>query len=296
MQGPWRYTAEVYDWDDLRFLLAVHREGSLVAAGRRLRVDATTVGRRIAALERGLKTKLVGRSGASLVLTPTGHRVAEAAERAEHAVIEAERLASGDGDTPSGRVRLTTLQDVADALVLPVLPELKRRWPAVRVDLWCTARILDLVAGEADLSVRVGRPTEPDLVARRLCTLVERPHVARSWLEERGLAPSDVVDLDGHAVLLLLIEERWTDGLGQARPALRASAMSTLIAAARLGMGIVMAPEALAQPFTELVPLPSLPVTRERTLWLAMPQDLAAVPRVRVVADLLVETLGALEG
>ena len=157
-------------------------------------------------MEHSLKAKLVGRSGASLVLTPTGHRVAEAAERAEHAVIEAERLATGDGDTPSGRVRLTTLQDVADALVLPVLPELKRRWPAVRVDLWCTTRILDLVAGEADLSVRVGRPTEPDLITRRLCTLVERPHVARSWLDERGLAPSDVVDLDDEGQLALMRE------------------------------------------------------------------------------------------
>lgn len=286
-----RYAAWVYDWDDLRFLLAVHREGSLVAAGRRLRVDATTVGRRITALEQALKAKLVARSGASLVLTPTGHRVAGAVERAEHAIIEAERMAAGEGDTPSGRVRVTTLQDVADALVLPVLPELKRRWPAVRVDLWCTARVLDLVAGEADLSVRVGRPTEPDLITRRLCTLVERPYASRDWLAERGLAANDVVDLDGREVLLLLIEDRWTDGLGQARPALRATAMSTLIAGARAGMGVVMAPESLAGSYPELVALPSLPVSRERSLWLAMPEELAAVPRVRVVADLLAERL-----
>lgn len=282
----------MFDWDDLRFLLAVHREGTLVGAGRRLRVDATTVGRRITALEASLKTTLVARTGSQVVLTTTGQRIAAAAEQTEHTALEIERLAHDDTDRPAGRVRLTMLQDVADALILPQLPELKRRWPLVRVDLWCTMQVLDLVGGEADIAVRVGRPTEPGLVTRRLCTLVERPHASREWLAERGLAPEDVTDLDGREVLLLLIEDRWTDGLGHARPALRASSMSTLIGAARAGMGVVMAPEALASGFPELVPLPSLPVSRERALWLAFPEAIASVPRVRAVADLLVERLG----
>lgn len=287
------YRDLVFDWDDLRVLLAVHREGTLVGAARRLRMDATTAGRRIAALERALHARLVARSGRGLVLTTTGQQVVAAAERAELSALEIERIATGsESEAPAGRVRLTTLQDVADALVLPLLPELKRRWPQVRVDLWCTTRKLDLAAGEADLAVRIGRPTEPDLRARRLCTLVERPHVARRWLDERGLSPEQVTDLEGREVLLLLVEDRWTEGLGQARPALRASAMSTLIGAARAGMGIVMAPDALARPYPELVPLPALGVSRERDLWLVLPEALASVPRVRVVADLLVEVLG----
>ncbi|MEQ1571019.1 MAG: LysR family transcriptional regulator [Myxococcota bacterium] len=285
----------MFDWDDLRYLLAVHREGSLLAAGRRLRVDPTTVGRRIAALEHDLKAHLVARTAHGLALTALGQQVAAAAEHAEGSALEVERLvAAGDG-VAAGRVRLTTLQDVADALILPLLPELKQRHPQVRVDLWCTERKLDLALGEADVAVRVGRPTEANAVTRRLCTLVERPHVARGWLEARGLRPQDVTDLDDREVLLLLVEDRWTEGLGRARPAMRATAMSTLIGAARAGMGIVMTPETLAGAFPELVPLPALPVARERDLWLVLPEALAAVPRVRVVADLLIERLGSLD-
>jgi DNA-binding transcriptional LysR family regulator len=285
----------VFDWDDLRFLLAIHREGSLIGAGRRLRVDATTVGRRLAALERDLKAKLVARGTHGLVLTPVGQQVISVAEQAELAALAIQRVATGsESDEPAGRVRVTLLQDIADALVLPLLPELKRRWPLIRLDLWATTRKLDLAAGEADLALRVGRPSEGALLARRLCTLVERPFVARSWLEERGLQPEQVTDLEGREVLLLLIEDRWTDGLGQARPALRASAMSTLIGAARAGMGIVMAPEQLAERYEELVPLRSLPVSRERDLWLVMAESSVSIPRIRAVADLLIERLGSL--
>jgi DNA-binding transcriptional LysR family regulator len=285
----------VFDWDDLRFLLAVHREGSLIGAGRRLRVDATTVGRRLAALERDLKARLVARSAHGLVLTSMGQQVLVAAEQAELAALAIQQVATGsESDEPGGRVRVTLLQDVADALVLPLLPELKRRWPLIRVDLWSTTRKLDLAKGEADIAVRVGRPSEGDLLARRLCTLVERPFVARSWLEERGLLREQITDLEGRDVLLLLVEERWTDGLGAARPALRASAMSTLIGAARMGMGIVMAPEQLASHYPELVPLPSLPISRERDLWLVMAESSVGVPRIRAVADLLIERLASL--
>jgi DNA-binding transcriptional LysR family regulator len=283
----------VFDWNDLRFLLAIHREGSLIGAGRRLRVDATTVGRRLAALERDLKAKLVARGVHGLVLTPVGQQVITVAEQAELAALQIQRVATGsESDEPAGRVRITLLQDIADALVLPLLPDLKRRWPLIRVDLWATTRKLDLAAGEADLAVRVGRPSEGDLLARRLCTLVERPFAARSWLEEQGLQPEQITDLDGREVLLLLIEDRWTDGLGQARPALRASAMSTLIGAARAGMGIVMAPEKLAGHYPELVALGSLPVSRERDLWLVMAESSVSIPRIRAVADLLIERLG----
>ena len=283
----------MFDWGDLRFLLAVHREGSLVAAGRRLRVDPTTVGRRIAALERSLKTHLIARSGGKTVLTASGHRIVASAERAEAAALEVERL-SADEAEPTGRVRLTTLQDIADGLVLPLIPPLKRRWPQIRVDLWCTMRVLDLTAGEADLAIRVGRPTEPDLLARRLCTLVERPYASVGWLASNGLSADEadqIRDLEGRDVLLLMIEDRWTDGLGQARPAFRSSAMSALIGAARADMGIVMAPESLAGVFPELVALTGLPVKRERSLWLTLPHELAEVPRVRVVADWLAEKL-----
>jgi DNA-binding transcriptional LysR family regulator len=272
----------VDDWDALRYLLAVSREGSFTAAARRLRVDPTTVGRRVAGLEAALKTPLVVRNGPRVRLTAAGARVAALAEEAERTVQAARAVADEATRAPAGRVRVTTVQDVVDHLLLPALADVAARWPRLRIDLFTTPQVLDLAAGEADVAVRLGPPTGSHLVARHLATLVERPHAAQSWLDARGLAPGDVTDLHDREVLLILADDRWTAGFGEARPKLRAGSLATLVAAARRGLGIVLCPDALAH---DLVPLPSLPIRRERALWLATTPELARVPRVRVVLD-----------
>jgi DNA-binding transcriptional LysR family regulator len=277
------------DWDQLRVLLAVAREGSFTAAARRLRLDATTVGRRVTRLEEALGTPLFVRNGPQVRPTAAGLRVAGLAEEMERTQLAVRNVAADLAGEPAGRVRLTTVQDVADHLLLPALVAVAERHPRLRIDLYTTPETLDLAAGQADLAVRLGAPVAQHLVARHLTTLVERPHVAPSWLAARGLSAADVVDLQGREVLLLLVDERWTAGFGEARPRLRAANLATLVAAARGGLGIVMCPSELA---AGLVPLPSLPIHRERSLWLATTPELAQVPRVRVVMDAIVEGVG----
>lgn len=278
------------DWDGLRYLLAVARGGSFTAAARRLRVDPTTVGRRVSSLEQALHVALVVRNGPRVGLTAAGVRVAALAEEAERTVQGARALAEEDSRAPAGRVRVTTVQDVLDTLLLPALTEVAARWPRLRIDLLTTPQVLDLAAGQADVAVRLGPPTGSHLVARHLTTVVERPYVARSWLESRGLSPGDVTDLEDREVLLLLVDDRWTAGFGEARPKLRASSLATLVAAARRGLGVVLCPDALAQ---ELVLLPALPIRRERALWLATTPELAPLPRVRVVLDAITAAAAA---
>lgn len=285
------YAAAMFAWDDLRSFLAVHREGSLAAAGRKLRADPTTVGRRVAALEEALGVPLFVRGPDGWSLSPAGERVLTAAERAEEAALDVQRRAAGAESEPAGRVRLTTLEIVASRVVAPLLPELHRRYPNLQLDLICTPRKLDLLRGAADLAIRIGRPDEPSLVGRRLQTLRARPYAAASWLEERGLQAESLDRLEGLELLLFPGPNEWLEGLGEGRVVLRCTAVAALLRAATEGLGVAMLPEVLAASRPELRALPALGVVQEQPLWLVMHPDMARVSRVRAVADVLVEHL-----
>lgn len=279
-----------FEWEDLRYFLVIHREGSLTAAARRLRVDPTTVGRRLQALEGALGVRLFVRRRGGWVLTPAGARVVPSAEQAEAAAVGVARIARG-AQEPQGRVRLTTAEVLATHLIAPRLPAFHARHPQVRLDLLCTDQVLDLRRGEADLALRLARPTEPDLVARRLARATQRPYAARTWLAERGLDPETLTSLEGREVLTLLSdqERRWSEGLGQVQVVLRTTSPSTLHQATLAGAGVGLLVDAIAATDPRLVPLTALGVCLERPLWLVLHRDLATVARVRVVADFLID-------
>jgi DNA-binding transcriptional LysR family regulator len=284
----------MYAWDDLRHFLAVARAGSLAAAARHARVDATTVGRRITALEEGLGVALFLRRRDRWTLTPAGERVLPIAERAEATAADIARAAAVDQATPTGRVRLTLLEEVAERVVVPALPGILAALPEVRIDLLCTARRLDLSRGQADLALRLGRPTEPDLVTRRVAVVRERAWASRAWLDRHHLDPESLHHLDGRDVVLLLTTERdrWTEDHGRVRVALRATSPSAVWRAVAEGIGVGLIPDLFATD-PRLVPLPGLPVVREHALWLTALPSALQVPRVRAVADALVRALTA---
>lgn len=281
------------DWDDLRFLLAVHRGGSLAGASRTLRVDATTVGRRVDQAEAHLGAPVFVRQRGAWRPTALGAEVLRAAERAERAVQEAAQAAREAGSTPSGRVRLTTVEAVATWLVPQVLPDLQARWPHVELELSTTTRVLDLARGEADLAIRVGRPREPDLVARRLGGFTERPYASRTWLSERGLEPGRLASLDGVPVCVMPGTGQRADlaRLGASRVVLRSSSTRALIEAVAHGGGVGLLPSRLVAGDDRVVHLDGLGVERRRDLWLVFREEVGRTPAVRAVVDLLTERL-----
>src|SRR5262245_7864341 len=158
----------VVNWDDLRYILAIAQTRTLSAAARLLRVDHTTVARRLIAIERALKTRLFERTRDGLQPTAAGERAIERAREIEERTVALEREVTGQDARPEGLVRLTALDAFFDGFLIPLLGPFYDRYPKIELTLISTMRVLDLTRREADVAIRFSKPKDPKLVARRL--------------------------------------------------------------------------------------------------------------------------------
>src|SRR5215467_3349608 len=133
-----------WQWDDVRFFLAVARAGSLSGAARVLGVDHVTVGRRIAALEQQLGAKLLLRTPEGLAASAAGQAILRQGEAMEVAARDLERLVAGHDAQCTGSIRLTTTEVLALHVIVPYLATLHERYPHLSVELVTGLRSLDL--------------------------------------------------------------------------------------------------------------------------------------------------------
>lgn len=279
-------------WDDLRYLLAVSRAGSLAGAARALHVDATTVGRRLAALERSLGTRLLLRGTRVLTLTAAAEAVVARAAAVEDAVRALEGTA-GEGDAAlTGPVRLTASDEVAAHLLAPQLPAFHARYPGLELQLVVSTEVLDLERREADVALRLTAPRGGSLVARRIGELAFAWYAGHDYLVRHG-APGEG-RMAGHRVLLWETgttsaeQHRLLKASAGARVVLRSNRSAVLREAAAAGLGIAALPCLGADADPRLARLDPQPVV-SRPLWLVMHRDLQRTARLRAVANWLVE-------
>lgn len=286
-------------WDDLRILLALHRGRTLAAAGRALGVDATTVGRRLAALEEALGARLFDRTPEGLEPTEAGRRAAALAERTDEGVTALEREVGGFDARVEGSVRLTTGDGLLAGVLIPALPALLARHPGLRLELLAGTRAYDLTRREADIAVRLFRPREPALVAMRLTPIPYGLYAAPAYLARRGsparaseLAAHDLLGFD--ASLERTPEMRWLLARApEARFVVRCSTTPALLAACRAGLGIVACATRIADAepgIARVLPRAKLP-TREA--WAVYHPDLRGSARIAAVLEWLAEVLRA---
>src|SRR5204863_819915 len=139
----------------------------LTAAAGTLKTSATTVARRITALERQLGARLFDRKQSGYSLTENGQAIRRKAEEVEQAVLSVQREALGRDLRPTGRVRLTTTDDIAALAVTPHLAEFRRRYPEIALEIVARRDVVNLTHGEADIALRTVRPTRGSYMIRR---------------------------------------------------------------------------------------------------------------------------------
>src|SRR3954453_9686357 len=155
-------------WDDLRYLLAVHRQGSHKRAARVLAVNPTTVSRRLTALEQELNAKLFVRTPDRLQATPAALALLARAERIEAGGLASRRELEGTDLRLEGPLRVSAGDGIINHVIVPALERLLAAHPALTIELVAEPRLADLARREADVAIRLVRPREPALLARRL--------------------------------------------------------------------------------------------------------------------------------
>jgi DNA-binding transcriptional LysR family regulator len=281
-----------FEWSDLQLLLAVARNASFGAAARRLGVAAPTVGRRVDALERALGLRLIERQSSGARVTPEGARIVALAEQAEERLAELERTALTLREGRAPAVRVSATESVIAERLAPALPQLFARDPQLRVDLSSVAAIVSLARGEADLAIRMVRPTGNSLIARRLATIRLGLYASRGYLAGRRpeqLALSDERLLGFDDSYGLIPELQWMRDAGlEAAVALRCSSTRALALAAAGGVGIALLPAALAER-AGLLEIPAPRPIPARTPWLVMHAQSRSWPALRTVAAWVVQ-------
>lgn len=288
-----------FDWTQVRAFLATAETGSLSAAARELGLTQPTVGRQITALERSLRIDLFDRTGRALSLTPAGLSLLGAAREMREAAGRLSMAASGQVTALEGPVSLTA-SDAFCAYWLPkVLARLRADAPGLTVTVVSSNRVEDLRRRAADIAIRHVRPTDPDLIARKLRDTRAGFYAHPDYLATLAAPLSKASALSGSYIGLAPIEEAlpYLHGIGldlapEHFPLVSESGVAGWeMVRAGLGVGLMLPEIASLCPDVEEV-LTDLPVI-EVPIWLVTHRDLRTSRRIRHVFDTLVEAFAS---
>lgn len=288
--------AEPLDWTSLRDFLAVAESGSLSRAARRLRVSQPTLTRRMAALEARFRTDLFRRTPRGIELTEVGELLLQPARQMQEEAVAAEVAVSGRDAALAGNVRITATEGLAVYWLTPVLAAWQAERPAIEIDVLVQNTALDLLKREADVALRLGRPRQADLLARKIGTLAFGLYASRAYLERWG-RPASRAAMARHRGVGFGEDLRhrepggWLESLlAPGSIAYRSNSLIAQIAAMRAGYGIGGCADFVAAGFPELVRvLPGEEFGLE--IWLVTHAGLRRSARIRAVYDFLAERL-----
>src|SRR5262245_12809082 len=277
------------DWEDVRYFVALARHGTLSATARALRVNHATVARRVASLEMLIGRALFERRAKGYVLTPEGKAVLDEANAMDEAAVSVLRRLDA-GTEFSGLVRLAAGRVLAERFLIDRLRAFHERYPAIDLEVIGGSRVVSLAKREADVALRYVAPTEHALVGRRVGTITLGLYASAAYRDKlkAGQTPAFIgFDEDSN----FIDDAKWmARQFGSQRFSFRTNSQTTQAAAARAGYGVALLPRfivATHEPDLVQVSLGGrLPV---RDVWLLIRRDLAKVPRVRALADYLVE-------
>ncbi len=291
----------MFDWNDLRYFLAVAESGSTLAAGRKLRVSQTTVARRVAALEQALGLTLFERRQAGYALTPAGEGLVEQARGVEAAAGAVADSASAVSREATGTVRLTSHEIHAVTILPPMLRDLHAAHPRIHIELDLSELPRDLAAGAADIALRASvSPTGGGLVGRRIGPDPWTLYCSRSYAEAHGV-PHTRAELAGHSLIGGGGDKIWRPYQAWLRQhdlegsvAMHHNSASGLLSAVRSGFGLAVLPSFVGDRDPDLIRCIPPKADDQVSLWLLTHERVRHTPRVRVVMDFLGERLSRL--
>ena len=291
----------MFDWNDLRYFLAVAQHNSTTAAGRALKVDQSTVQRRIAEFERRIGQPLVRRHPTGYRLTEFGEQLLPHALRVEQAMLALQQHVEDAQREISGVVRMTCPEPLVYRITASTLLErFHARYAGVKVEFVMSDRYLDLTKGDADVALRSGDTEDNALVGRKIADSLWAVYGSRKYIERHG-SPQRVEDLAQHALVGFdesMAKHRAAQWLREAVPGgkvvARNDSVLGLVYSAKAGVGLAPLPTALGDAEPDLVrvlgPIPEL----ARSWRILTTPELRRTPRVAAFFDFIVEEVETL--
>jgi DNA-binding transcriptional LysR family regulator len=276
------------EWDDLRFFLAIWRAGTMSGAAQALKVNQTTVGRRLGALEEKLGVLLFDRTPAGLNVSEAGQKIIAVASQMEEASLSLERLVAGSDERLDGSVRIACSETLAVGFLVEELAPFRAAHPRITLEIITGNSPLNLLRREADLAIRTTLPAHSDLVVRKLVDLewclysARRKQGLRQSLDEREL-----IGYEGE--LANMPASQWL--LQRVPPdqiVVRCNSILSAAAAIRAGLGVGPLPAFLGDRDSGLERFAPDAITCQ-PMWLAVHPDLQGQARVRAALNHLIE-------
>jgi len=288
-----RNALERLNWDDLRLFLTVARYSSLDQSAHQLRLDPTTLGRRIRRLERSLDVSLLERSRKGHRLTPTGEAMLAQLEEVEHQVLDLVESISGEAKRVQGVVRLSVTEAFGNVLIAPALGALFARHPDLKIELVASTGLLSVSKREADMAVLLSRPSRGRLKVQKLTDYSLQLYATRTYLNKfpKIHTPEDLRQhtLIGYVDDLIYSPRlRYFDEVAPGlSPALTSSSLLAQKQLATADCGIAVLPKFVGdqEPRLRLVLPKEVHITR--SFYLAVHEDLFDHARIQVVVEFL---------
>lgn len=281
------------DWTLVQTFIAVAEEGSLSAAALRLGITQPSVGRQIKNIEENLGVTLFRRIHRGLDLTETGAELLGPAREMQSAAAKFRLAAEGHSETLSGTVRITASEVVSHYTLPAILAKIRRKEPEIQLEVVPSDTSENLLFREADIAIRMYRPTQLDVITKHVCDLKTALYASKDYVKRHGI-PKNPQDLMSHDFIgfdrsELIIKEMLRLGFEVDREffPLRTDSQVLYWELVRAGCGIGAMQRVIGDNEPKVVALldgldlPSLPV------WLTAPEVLRGNPRIRRVFDLL---------
>ena len=286
------------DWDKLRVFHAVADAGSFTHAGEELSLSQSAVSRQVGALEADLKVQLFHRHARGLILTEQGEMLYRTAHDVFTKLAAARTRLTDSKEKPFGELRITTTIGLGTSWLTPRISEFVELYPDINVHILLVDRELDLAMREADVAIRFRRPTQPDLIQRKLFTVHYHTYVAPEYLKRYG-TPRTVSDLDDHKIITFgtpptyLGTINWLETAGKEngearQPSLQINNVSGLHRATVMGLGIAALPDYVVGKDSNLVQiLPEVEIPSFES-YFVYPEELRDSARLAVFRDFIV--------
>jgi DNA-binding transcriptional LysR family regulator len=286
-----------FDWNKARAFLVTAEEGSLSAAARALGLAQPTLGRQVDGLEQELGIVLFERVGRGLTLTPSGLELLDHVRNMGEAAGRVSLTALGQSQALEGTICISASETYAAVLLPPIIAKLRRREPGIQVEIVVTNHASDLRRREADIAIRNFRPTEPDLIAKKIGDAEAVLYATPDYIAKIGnptkpydLRRADFVNMD-HGGMMIKGLNTLGLGLTEANFPLLTESYLVMWELVRQGVaiGVLDAYIGDAEPAVRRV-LPDLePLTFP--IWLVAHRELTTNRRIRMVYDFLAEQL-----